>query len=390
MNMEKSSTLKPSRFKFVIIYILFLFLVVEIFLQVQQRMGPLCDLEWTNLNFEFASSIVNHTHATNLGYTKDGVEISPGRPFTLPDSAGAAKILFMGDSFLEGYPHADTIPQFIWNYFNQVKKLSRPFLLWNAGCTSYSPLIYTVQSKILIPKYRPDLLVLDIDETDLIDDYAFYRHLTIRDSGGKVERIDYSPPLKTKMDIYGDLKKIPFYTIRAIMMWIQKARLYFIFENYNQKYKAKYLRHPLSRPKNSRFMVDLAASFDEDKNSDSKYSEEIIFFEKTVRELLKTLIKETGDKNKILLIHHPHIYQLVPDQRGFLWKNRTQPIVQKLCAEYGITYYDAAPEMKKMMGNQIENYYRPNDIHFNAQGLKVYAELVAGEVLLKLTSGDRR
>ena len=91
------------------------------------------------------------------------------------------KLLFMGDSFMEGLSRSDTVPVHVKQY---LKSVGRELCVFNAGCSTYSPSIFVPQAKKLIPLLKPDIIVIDVDETDLFDDYRRYRDLVVRDSAG--------------------------------------------------------------------------------------------------------------------------------------------------------------------------------------------------------------
>ena len=47
-------------------------------------------------------------------------------------------------------------------------------------------MIFVPQAKKLLPLVRPDYVVVDVDETDLYDDFARYRDLIVR-NGARTE-----------------------------------------------------------------------------------------------------------------------------------------------------------------------------------------------------------
>ena len=178
-------------------------LLCEGILRIQQNLGPLYDLNFETVNYDYLSDICNHKNIpVNIQkwagmklikfYDANGIRINALRP-SYSNQKNIFKILFMGDSFMEGFDDANTLPQHIWEYLQNTNLQNIPMVFLNAGCGSYSPTIYIPQAKLLIPKLKPNFLVIDIDETDLGNDYISYRHLVLRDAEGKILRVKRAP-----------------------------------------------------------------------------------------------------------------------------------------------------------------------------------------------------
>src|SRR5712691_9304760 len=93
----------------------------------------------------------------------------------------------MGDSFMEGLGPSDTVPVHVKHFFAQAS--GRQLCVFNSACSSYSPSIFVPQAKKLIPLLKPDIVVVDVDETDLFDDYHRYRELVTRDDAGWIAAV---------------------------------------------------------------------------------------------------------------------------------------------------------------------------------------------------------
>ena len=98
----------------------------------------------------------------------------------------------MGDSFIQGYDDSHTMPHLVWHWFKTRQRDCPPPCCLNAGTSSYSTLIYIAHAKRLIPKLRPQFVVVNIDETDLGDDYIRYRELVVRNAEGEVVAVKSS------------------------------------------------------------------------------------------------------------------------------------------------------------------------------------------------------
>lgn len=367
----------------IFLYFFFLFLCVEAFLRLQQVFHPLIDLNFPKYDLSLLSYELNHKPGLDEDYNADGVQNNRLRPSSYPNAPKALKVLFMGDSFMHGYPPAQTIPQYVWEDLQQGDFKNQPLLFWNAGYSSYAPLVYIVQAKKLIPKYQPDIIVLDIDETDLVDDFALYKKLVKRDSEGKVAAVWPSYSYESRVKGYVALKRQPSFTIRLFGMWLHKARMYFLFRSYHGKEKAKYYRDPMS-DQNAKFSFNLAPGFDRDENAWEIYAPERESFREDLNELMTTLIEQMGDPRKILLLYHPQLYQLTPDPRAFLWRPIVPGLLKEASEKFHIDFYDASQDLKREFGDRPDKFYREWDMHFYPNGMQAYSRFIAAKLQDKL------
>jgi len=370
-----TNEVKKRLIELFLIFVL-VFFALEITLRIQQRLGPLTDLEMVKVDLDFLSDIINHK-CCNEGYflfhksdwvertyDKNGIRINRLQP----DCAGdcrAFKILFLGDSFMEGLDDAYTIPNCARQYLQRAYKDHATFIALNAGCTSYSPTIYIPQAKILIPLLKPDFVVVAIDETDMGNDFFDYKRLIVRDVEGNNIAVRRSPPFHAFLSGLYRIKKHPLYLIRFIRK-IYHTRLY--IPAFTDIYYRNDSRDEL------RFSRDKNASLE-------KYAEEITFFENNLEELAETLINLMGDKGRIFFISHPHLQHLKPDSTGFYWNNFVSESVAKVCQNYGVAFYSLAQDLKDKSEGDSQRYYILEDMHFNRYGIKVYGELVAVKIL---------
>ena len=54
--------------------------------------------------------------------------------------------------------------------------------------------------------------------------------------------------------------------------------------------------------------------------------------------------------------------------------------MEKVTRQKKVPFYNATHDLEKAFGQQPENYYWNGDMHFNFQGLKIYAELIAQQL----------
>src|SRR2546425_667086 len=132
------------------------------------------------------SDEVNHVHLPTSDWDSNGI-----RRMDEPNSELCTKrLLFMGDSFMEGLGRSETVPYHVRHFFGQ---LGKDVCVFNAGVSSYSPSIFVVLAKKLIPLLKPDAVIIDVDETDIYDDGYRYRWLVTRDDAGSITAVRRNP-----------------------------------------------------------------------------------------------------------------------------------------------------------------------------------------------------
>ena len=105
---------------------------IEIALRLQQAFGPLYDLDvQSDARLYGLSDELNHTFlAGQTDWDADGIQ-----RMRVPNSTQCApKLLFMGDSFMQGLDIDDTIPVHVRDYFRDA--LHRAICAVNAGTSS--------------------------------------------------------------------------------------------------------------------------------------------------------------------------------------------------------------------------------------------------------------
>ena len=99
--------------------------IVETGFRLQQYFGPLYDLEMADINLNWESDVMNHQpmsenqslcicgDSTGFSYKRsfdaNGIRIIDDKA-QLADCQNPASVLFLGDSFMEGYDDSNTLP----------------------------------------------------------------------------------------------------------------------------------------------------------------------------------------------------------------------------------------------------------------------------------------
>lgn len=315
-------------------------------------------------------------------YDKDGIQITKLRP-TRDDARTA--VLFMGDSFVQGYDEANTIPHHVFQFISNrhPEFANRAFL--NAGYSSYSPAIFIPQARALLPKLHPQFVVVVIDETDMGDDFFRYRKLTTRRKNERIDGVRPSPPLR----VAEWMRSQPLYLIRMIgKLWDGRVPFPRLEAAYRNTFYAQLEDDlpPLPLPVCDEFTgrVVLAPLRYEEAVARRKFANAIAYFEQTLTDLALTLIEGGVPANRILFVSHPYLWHLIPGPEGRTWNRLSAETIGKVAARYQISFYDAQSDLAAAFAPDPSRFYWKQDIHFNFLGLKIYSELIAQKLEILL------
>ena len=113
-----------------------------------------------------------------------------GEDISIEKKPGTARIMAIGDSFTFGVgaEEYETIPFLIGK---ALKDEGRKIEVINAGFGSYSPVLHYLKLRDEYLEFKPDLVLLFFDFSDLADDWRAERSL-IYDKSGKIVRCDPS------------------------------------------------------------------------------------------------------------------------------------------------------------------------------------------------------
>lgn len=348
--------------------------IFEIGLRMQQYFGPLYDLEMASINLNWKSDVVNHQptpEKQNLCIYGDATGFSYKRSYDtngiriIDDTALLAgcrnpiSVLFLGDSFMEGYDEKNTLPYHVAKYFKTKHEVC--LKTYNAGYTSYSPAIFVPQAKKLLPILRPDYIVVDVDETDLYDDFARYRRLIVRNERGQNVGVKASPIGHECSVGLMEARKHPLYLMRfAAKLWHSLVHMPSVIEKYRSD------------------LTLFSYSQDHGADLEQKYSEPLLSFRQNLQELAEVLKDYTKDRSRVIFIFHPHLQHLKPDPAGRLWNDLVSSSVQKMCLANNFLCFNATETLKQRFGSHPESlYWRKGEMHFSFNGLEEYSAAVA-------------
>jgi hypothetical protein len=348
--------------------------IFEIGLRTQQYFGPVVDLELKNVGLNWESDVLNHKpepenqslciygDLTGFSYKRafdaNGIRIIDDAAL-LQGCKNPVSVLFLGDSFMEGFDEKNSLPYHVAKYFKQERGVC--LKVYNAGYTSYSPAIFVPQAKKLLPLVRPDYVVVDVDETDLYDDFARYRDLIVRNARGQNVGVKASPIGHECSAGLMEARKHPLYLMRlTAKLWHSHVHMPQVIK----KYRSDFAMFSYSK--------DFGA------NLEQKYAEPLASFRQNLQELSGVLKDYTRDGSQVLFLSHPHLQHIKPDAKGRVWNDLVSSSVRKNAEANHFLYFNATPTLKQQFGSKPEEFYGYDDMHFSFEGLEKYSTAVAG------------
>jgi lysophospholipase L1-like esterase len=358
--------------------------VFEIGLRLQQYFGPLYDLEMVHVNLDWESDVLNHVpepqnqnmciygdlsgFSYKRSYDANGIRTIDDSAI-LPECQHPVSVLFLGDSFMEGYDDRNTLPYHVAKHFRTEQGIC--LKTYNAGYTSYSPSIFVPQAKKLLPIVRPDYVVVDVDETDFYDDFVRYRKLVVRNERGQNVGVKASPIGHECSVGLMEARKHSLYLMRLVAkLWLTLVQMPSLVE----KHRTSELR---------------LFSYSQDHGSDieQKYSDAISVFRQNLQEMAEVLKDYTNDGRRVVCIFHPHLQHLKPDAAGRVWNDLVSSLVQEACVANNFYFFNATATLKQRFGSHPESlYWSKDDMHFNFKGLEAYSLAVAEFMALNVIS----
>lgn len=307
-------------------------------------------------------------------------EISVSKP------EGTYRILFLGDSFVQGYGVAEeeSFPRLIEKELN-AKFASNPKIeVVNAGVPNYSPLIEYLYLKNEGLKLSPDLVILEFDLTDFSNDLVYSREVGYDESGeplgftkssqSEILKVPAAQPLKEEMSkakllpfLPGDLKRF-FHDNSALYRWMSSQ-----------------LKIMLGQPLADAEPDTLENFYTIVKDDTSR---DDLLWEQPEKNL--TLIKKLLDEKGIPFIVSAHPHAILVDgkqwnngrllhglERGKVYSDRYFNRLASFLSGQNIPFINLLPYFKQ---SALGELYFPFDGHFNINGHKVSATGIINEL----------
>ncbi len=277
------------------------------------------------------------------------------REFTQVKPQGTYRIVYFGDSFTEGTcPIEDSVPALVER--NLTPPAGKRLEVINTGTSSYSPTLYYLVLKTKILKYQPDLVVVNVDMTDVFDDALYNSTLIVDGEGEPLSCPPGHPHKETSIRTADGIYKLSKFevTLRSIV------------------YSSAFLRAILKKIEDSKDKTisstkvpALFAWCDPERSKET--SDQVAYTIKMLGRFIR-LAKRNGIK--VVITGVPHREQL--DGR---WSLQPMTELETVAAVEGAGYLDSASELRGRLGGREPNQlFIKNDMHFNTLGYQIWAQ----------------
>lgn len=277
------------------------------------------------------------------------------------------KLLLLGDSWMEEEGLSRTIEQ---EFANKAQGCVQTI---NGGTGSYAPTLYLLKARQAFERYgKFDYIIVNIDETDIGDEWLRYRIATVRDNSGKIVAVPYDHDLASQYLLNGKrwAESSSFYIVRLI-----KCAFYY-------KVLVPYIYRPTFFPEYSALMKYVFAP-----DARSLYQREHEYFEGRLLEMATEISTYTPDPSFVYVTHHPHFRGLIDRvDDGHLYLPIVSEAISRLKLKTGVTILDARNYVTQIHGETLlNNNFRKDDpfSHLAGDAEIRYGKWIVSQIELK-------
>jgi len=261
----------------------------------------------------------------------------------------------------------DGIPKGFADEFIKRNQKFRCLRAVNGAVLSYAPSLYLLKGELLLAREDFDLIVVNIDETDLMDESLRYKKTTLRDADGQISRV--IPNVADLATLYE----------RPIL---QNQRIYLlrlIEAIYYDRVLLPRFRHEFFG--SSTPIGDYTQIMSPQASADPMrtHAAEIEYFRSVLREMLTRFANHVGP-SRVLLVHHPHYLHLEiapPDKR---YNQILASILREEANSSGVQYYSGLAEVDELPADEASILFLwPEDpfSHLTTEGYQRYGARIA-------------
>ncbi|MFC1845236.1 hypothetical protein ACFLZ5_10695 [Thermodesulfobacteriota bacterium] len=277
------------------------------------------------------------------------------------------KLLLLGDSWMEDEFLSNTIG----NEF--ADKSGKCVQTVNGANSSYSPTLYLLKGRQAFETYGQfDYIIVNIDETDIGDEWLRCRIPTVRDTSGKIVAVPYDNDLHARYLWNGKLwaESSRFYIIRLIKFaYFYKVLVPSIYKfTFSPEYSS-WMQYV--------FVPDAASLFKKENE----------YFEERLLEMADEISGYGKGANSVFVTHHPHLRGLVDSiDKGKLYLPIVSDAIARLPEKTGVKVLDARDHVMQIHGDAFpDNTYIDGDpfSHLNGDGGSRYGKWIVEQINLK-------
>lgn len=318
---------------------------------------------------------------------------------TIEKPPGTYRILFLGDSFTQGYGVnlEEAFPQLVEKELNGHFKNKFKVEVINSGVPNYSPLLeylYLINEGY---KFKPDLVILEFDLTDFSNDFVYGLEAVYNEQGvpTAVNATPSALPKEstpsatlvetsnvTSQTLMSKSQLLPFLPLQIKTFLHDHSVLY--------KWMSTQLKLMLGQPIADPQPSTPTSNFYTIVNDDPQFDETLWKAPRQNLRLINDFLKEQGIP--FIVSAHPHAIlvngQEWPNgrlmhglERDKVYSDRYFSQLETFLKSENIPFINLLPHFRS---TQVKNLYFPYDGHFTTNGHRVTADGITQE-LLKLS-----
>ena len=319
-------------------------------------------------------------HINNYGFR--------GSDISVEKKPGQKRIFIVGDSFVFGVGCNDgeTVPV-------SVQKILDPTVqsiqVINAGRGSYSPVTYYLRLRDEIPKFKPDLVIMMLDFSDLRDDWDRERNLVYDKAGNIVGANPYYEYGKFKLWSFLRSKSVLcIYVHNKVVRTFDKLRKLGFHEYVQTIIRGEKAKAVIARTKENTINFDGRLFM----RGEAKADEIKQHFKRTAKYILMSRKLAQDANAKFILVMYPYGTYVGPEQWGkgrAFWGFEQHKVdtdlfafdlVQKFSEENNIPFINL---LNDFIHHNNQELFFPYDGHFTPAGNRVAAEALTNHPVFK-------
>ncbi len=282
-------------------------------------------------------------------FRTNGLGLHDPRPLTPEKATGTRRILVLGDSFTEGYHRENSVAGRVEARLREAG--GEPTEVYNAGQSSYSPLLHYVRLRHQWLRYAPDAIVMNVDLTDVYDDYWRYRPRAVAAADETPDRVPET--WVTLKGILTPILDVSYVGRLVARTWKKTPR------TGGDGAPPPLAEHVFG------YHIPGAAPADADAA-----------FGYCLENIARSIETCRRQGITIIVTTYPHRQQLEPDAKGRLWHREFSSRIERLCAQHGTPFFSAYDALRAAHGRG-ESLYWADDMHMTPHGQRVWADAVA-------------
>lgn len=274
------------------------------------------------------------------------------------------RIFILGDSFVEGtVPMEQSMPSVVQKTL--VPLLAKRGLtakVVNAGISSYSPLLHYLMVTKYLLRYKPDVIVVAVDMTDVFDDFL-YRSIATKGADGEIIAVPANSEFARRYERTAKGLRERSVVERALLPLFEHSRL------------AQFVSIAISlRSPTAQNMPGLFDWCIEEKRSGrlSPMTAGNVAFSMSMLQKLSAVLRSEGIQ--LIVTAVPHL-----EQFEGTWSTSPLTTVQNTCKVMDEPYFDTFSAFKDSLppGTSAASLFLEGDMHFNARGYEIWGTRLA-------------